>query len=253
MAEETYILECHGISKAFGGTQALENVDFFLKPGEVHALLGENGAGKSTLMKCIIGLHKPDSGEILLDGKPYSARGPADAINKGISMIHQELNPEPHLTIAESIFLNREDTRGPFLNKKLTNKKAKEILDEFGFDEEPTAVMEDLTLAQAQMVEIIRAVSCNARVIIMDEPTSSLDSEETEHLFQTIRDLKKKNVAIIYISHRMEEIFEICDCVSVFRDGHLCGKLSALGYYERGIDLHDGGAPPGQYFSQNKL
>lgn len=224
MAEETYILECHGISKAFGGTQALENVDFFLKPGEVHALLGENGAGKSTLMKCIIGLHKPDSGEILLDGKPYSARGPADAINKGISMIHQELNPEPHLTIAESIFLNREDTRGPFLNKKLTNKKAKEILDEFGFDEEPTAVMEDLTLAQAQMVEIIRAVSCNARVIIMDEPTSSLDSKETEHLFQTIRDLKKKNVAIIYISHRMEEIFEICDCVSVFRDGTYVGS-----------------------------
>lgn len=229
MAGEHYILECKGISKAFGGTQALKNVELHLKAGEVHALLGENGAGKSTLMKCIIGLYKPDEGSITFDGKPYSARGPADAINKGISMIHQELNPEPHLSIAESIFLNREDTRGPFLNKKLTNQKTEEILKEFDFREAPTTLMEDLTLAQAQMVEIIRAVSCNARVIIMDEPTSSLDSEETEHLFRTIRDLKKKGVAIIYISHRMEEIFEICDSVSVFRDGTYVGSRSMEG------------------------
>ena len=142
MAGEHYILECKGISKAFGGTQALKNVELHLKAGEVHALLGENGAGKSTLMKCIIGLYKPDEGSITFDGKPYSARGPADAINKGISMIHQELNPEPHLSIAESIFLNREDTRGPFLNKKLTNQKTEEILKEFDFREAPTTLME---------------------------------------------------------------------------------------------------------------
>lgn len=229
MAEGQYILECEGISKSFGGTKALKDVQLHLKAGEVHALLGENGAGKSTLMKCIIGLHKPDTGSITFDGLPYSAKGPADAIEKGISMIHQELNPEPHLSIAESLFLNREDTKGLFLNKKETNRKAQEILNEFEFGEDPTTLMEDLTLAQAQMVEIIRAVSCNARVIIMDEPTSSLDSEETEHLFRTIRDLKRKGVAIIYISHRMEEIFEICDAVSVFRDGTYVGSRSMEG------------------------
>lgn len=220
---ETNILECHGISKAFGGTQALNKVDFSLRRGEVHALLGENGAGKSTLMKCIIGLHKQEEGYITFEGKPYSARGPAEAIEKGIAMVHQELNPEPHLTVAESIFLNREDTTGIFLNKKKTNERAQKILDKFGFHVKSTVTMEQLTLAQAQMVEIIRAVSCNAKVIIMDEPTSSLDSEETERLFETIRDLKREGVAIIYISHRMEEIFEICDRVSVFRDGTYVG------------------------------
>lgn len=220
---EQNILECHGISKAFGGTQALKDVDFQLRRGEVHALLGENGAGKSTLMKCIIGLHRADEGTITFEGAPYSAKGPADALNKGISMVHQELNPEPHLSVAESIFLKREDVRGIFLNKRKTNERAAAVLKEFDFEVPPTLLMENLTLAQAQMVEIIRAVSCNAKVIIMDEPTSSLDSEETERLFHTIRELKEKGVAIIYISHRMEEIFEICDRVSVFRDGMYVG------------------------------
>ncbi len=222
--DERYILECRGISKAFGGIQALKDVELYLKPGKVHALLGENGAGKSTLMKIIIGLYKADSGTILFDGKPYMAHNPTDAIKAGISMIHQELNPEPHLSIAESIFLNREDMRGIFLNKKKTNQKAQKILDEFNFMIPAVTLMEELTLAQAQMVEIIRAVSCNAKVIIMDEPTSSLDSEETERLFETIRSLKSKGVAVVYISHRMEEIFEICDEVSVFRDGRYIGS-----------------------------
>ena len=219
--ESGYILECEGISKLFGGTRALDGVRLQVKKGEVHALLGENGAGKSTLMKIVIGLYKADSGSMTFEGKPYSVRGPAEAIMAGVSMIHQELNPEPHLTIAENIFLKREDTYGklPFLNKKETNRKAAEILARFDFKMDPKILMEDLTLAQVQMIEIIKAVSCNARLIIMDEPTSSLDSEETEHLFRTIRDLKSKGVSIIYISHRMEEIFEICDSVSVFRDG----------------------------------
>jgi ribose transport system ATP-binding protein/inositol transport system ATP-binding protein len=192
-----------------------------VRKGEVLALLGENGAGKSTLMKCIIGLHKPDQGSMSFEGKLYSVHGPAEAIHAGISMIHQELNPEPHLSVAEAIFLNREDTYGniPLLNKKETNRKAQEILDSFNFPVKAVTLMEELTLAQIQMVEIIRAVSCNARLIIMDEPTSSLDSEETKRLFSTIRDLKSKGTSIIYISHRMEEIFEICDRVSVFRDG----------------------------------
>ena len=227
--KEEYVLECHGISKAFGGTQALKDVELLVRAGEVHALLGENGAGKSTLMKCIIGLHQQDEGTIQFEGKPYSVKGPVEALNAGISMIHQELNPEPHLSIAETIFLKREDTRGIFLNKKAQNERAEEILRKFDFPHSAKTLMKELTLAQMQMVEIIKAVSCNARLIIMDEPTSSLDSEETEHLFRTIRDLKSKGVAIIYISHRMEEIFEICDHVSVFRDGTYVGERSMEG------------------------
>jgi ribose transport system ATP-binding protein/inositol transport system ATP-binding protein len=219
--QESCIFECKGVSKAFGGTQALDNVQLQVEKGEVHALLGENGAGKSTLMKIIIGLYHADSGNMLFEGKPYSVHGPAEAIGRGISMIHQELNPEPYLSVAESIFLNREDTYGkiPLLNKKETDKKAAELLKKFNFHVSSRMLMEDLTLAQCQIVEIIKAASCDARMIIMDEPTSSLDSAETDRLFRTIRDLKSKGVSIIYISHRMEEIFEICDRVSVFRDG----------------------------------
>ena len=215
-----YILQCEGISKAFGGTQALEDVQLNVKYGEVHALMGENGAGKSTLMKIVIGLYKQDKGEMTFEGNPYQAKGPVDAINAGIAMIHQELNPEPHLSIAESIFLKREDTKGKiFLDKKKQNERAEKILKQFDFPYGPKTLIKELTLAQVQMIEIIKAVSSDARLIIMDEPTSSLDSEETEHLFRVIRNLKEKGVAIIYISHRMDEIFEICDQVSVFRDG----------------------------------
>jgi ABC-type sugar transport system ATPase subunit len=219
--DNEYILEIKGVSKAFGGTQALDNVDLCVRKGEVHALVGENGAGKSTLMRIIMGLIKPDSGNITFEGKPFHANGPAVAMQNGISMIHQELNLEPYLTVAENIFLKREHMRAktPFLNKKLTNKKAQDILNEFNLKVNPKVPMGTLTVAQAQMVEIIKAVSYNARLIIMDEPTSSLDSEETLRLFSTIRGLKEKGVSIIYISHRLEEIFEICDVVSVFRDG----------------------------------
>ena len=229
MSEQTrdYILECKGISKAFGGTQALKDVQLHVRPGEVHALLGENGAGKSTLMKIVIGLYHQDSGTMVFDGKPYQARGPVDAINSGIPMIHQELNPEPHLTIAESIFLKREDHTGIFLNKRKQNERTQKILYDFGFPYPADTLIRNLKLADVQMVEIIRAVSTNAKMIIMDEPTSSLDEQETQHLFRVIRDLKAKGVAIIYISHRMAEIYEICDSVSVFRDGEFIGT-SAL-------------------------
>ncbi len=219
MGNSEYILNCEGISKAFGGTQALKDVQLHIKPGEVHALLGENGAGKSTLMKCVIGLVKQDTGTMEFEGKPYQANGPVDALNCGISMIHQELNPEPHLTVAESIFLKRENTKGFLLDKKAQNKRCEDLLSKFEVPYTAKTKMKELTLAQVQMVEIIKAVSCDSRLIIMDEPTSSLDSTETDHLFEVIRDLKAKGVAIIYISHRMEEIFEICDRVSVFRNG----------------------------------
>ena len=218
-----YILNCDGISKSFGGTHALKDVQLHVKPGEVHALLGENGAGKSTLMKIVIGLYTADKGSMTFDGKPYQAKGPVDAINSGISMIHQELNPEPHLTIADSIFLKREDTRGILLNKKKQNARTQKILDDFGFKYPATTLIRNLKLADVQMVEIIKAVSSDAKLIIMDEPTSSLDEHETQRLFQVIRELKEKGVAIIYISHRMAEIYEICDTVSVFRDGQYIG------------------------------
>ena len=227
---DEYILQCSGISKAFGGTQALKDVQLNIKRGEVHALLGENGAGKSTLMKIIIGLYKQDQGSMMFEGKPYQAKGPVEAIKAGISMIHQELNPEPHLSIADSIFLKREDMVGKiFLNKKKQNERTDAILKQFNFPYDARTLIKELTLAQVQMVEIIKAVSSDARLIIMDEPTSSLDSEETDHLFRVIRELKEKGVAIIYISHRMEEIFEICDRVSVFRDGTFIKSCSMEG------------------------
>jgi ABC-type sugar transport system ATPase subunit len=229
--EGGYILDCRGISKSFGGTHALQSAQLRVKKGQVHALLGENGAGKSTLMKIVIGLCRQDSGEIEFEGKPYSASGPAEAIKNGISMIHQELNPEPYLSIAESVFLKREDMvkHTPFLNKKETNRRAAELLKQYNLDINPKMLMEQLTLAQMQLVEILKAVSCEARLVIMDEPTSSLDSEETDRLFSTIRALNAKGVTIIYISHRMEEIFEICDSYSVFRDGQFVGSGDLVG------------------------
>ena len=225
-SEYEYILDCQGVSKSFGGTHALKNVQLRVKKGQVHALLGENGAGKSTLMKIIIGLIRQDEGSIHFEGEPYNVSGPAEAIKAGISMIHQELNPEPYLSIAESIFLKREDTvkRTPFLNKKETNRRAAALLQKYNMNLNPKALMESMTLAQMQMIEILKAVSCNARLVIMDEPTSSLDSEETDRLFRTIRELQSQGVTVIYISHRMEEIFKICDSYSVFRDGTFIGS-----------------------------
>jgi ribose transport system ATP-binding protein/inositol transport system ATP-binding protein len=220
-----YIFECNGIAKTFGGIRALDNVDLKIKKGDVHALVGENGAGKSTLMKIIIGLYRRDSGQMFFNSVPYETSGPAESAFFGISMIHQELNIEPHLTIAENIFLHREDSMGIFLIKKKTNEKTKQLLKRFKISHSYKTPMSDLTIAQSQMIEVIRAVSCNASLIIMDEPTSSLDSEETKKLFQTIKELQNEGVSIIYISHRMEEIFDICNTVSVFRDGrHIVTK-----------------------------
>lgn len=219
--EENVLLKCTGISKSFGGTRALKSVGLEIRRGEVHALLGENGAGKSTLMKIIMGLHSRDSGEIWFDGEDYNPKSPADALSTGISMIHQELNSEPYLTVAETIYLHREDFYGktPFLDKKKTNLRAQVLLDKFGLDFPPTAEINTLSLAQTQMVEIAKAVSFDAKLIIMDEPTASLDYQETMKLFNTIRELKAQGVSIIYISHRMEETFSICDRLTVFRDG----------------------------------
>jgi len=225
MGQEGYLLELEGIVKRFPGTVALRNVDLRVRPGEVHALVGENGAGKSTLMKIAMGLLQPDEGTISFDGKRgLRFAGPSEAIRAGISMIHQELNPILHMTIAENIFLHREPTRLDFFtNAKKQNEMTREILRRNGLDFDPAQKMLSLTLAQMQMIEITKAVAFNAKLVIMDEPTSSLDIDETKTLFDRIRELKLRGIGVIYISHRLEEINQICDRVSVLRDGQYIG------------------------------
>lgn len=217
-------LEMKKISKWFPGVQALHNVDFNLREGEVHVLMGENGAGKSTLMKILGGIHRPDKGEILLNGKPISLSSPAEAMRYRISMIHQELSPIPEMTIAENIFIGREPSLIPglgFLDRKKMNAKARELLKFLGLSFDPKWVMKDLSVGQTQMVEFVKAVSYDAKIIIMDEPTSAITEREVDHLFSVIDIFKKKGVGIIYISHKMEEIFKIADRITVLRDGEL--------------------------------
>jgi len=218
---ENVILRMNNISKTFGGTKALQNARLSVMAGEVHALMGENGAGKSTMMKILTGTVKADSGEIELNGKKAAISSAADAIKQGISIVNQELSPQPYMTVAENIFLFREHVfaHTGLLNKKVTNSAAQKILDDFGIDIDARTEMCKLSVAQMQMVEIIRAVVFDAKIIILDEPTSSLTNREVDILFTIIKDLKARGIAIIYISHRMEEIFEICDRVTVYRDG----------------------------------
>ena len=221
MIQENPVLEVRHITKKFPGVDALEDVSFSVTPGKVHALVGENGAGKSTLMKIIMGQFPPTSGEIWFNGKPANFSEPSDALKAGISMIYQEINAILDLTVAENIFLGRETMhKGKiFLNKSQQNRLTEEIIEKFGFVLDPKAKLSQLSIAKMQVVEIIKAVSLNTKLIIMDEPTSSLSSEEVNDLFRTIEKLKKQGVAIIYITHRFEEIFKLADIVTVLRDG----------------------------------
>ncbi len=215
------VLKMTNVTKTFPGVKALDNACIEVKEGEVHALMGENGAGKSTFMKVLNGLLQPDTGEIIFYDNIVQIHSPAEALSMGIAMIYQELNPVRDMTIAENIFLGREATIGKsfFVDKHKNNQKADVLLKQFNLNVKPSQAMSSLSIAQMQMIEIIKAVSSGAKVIVMDEPTSSLTEEEINILFATINDLKAKNVAIIYISHRMEEIFEIADTVTVLRDG----------------------------------
>ncbi|MBQ7256211.1 MAG: sugar ABC transporter ATP-binding protein [Abditibacteriota bacterium] len=212
------ILSLQGIHKRFSGVHALKGCDFDLKAGEVHALVGENGAGKSTLMKVLTGIHQPDEGKIIYMGKEVSFTGPRDAQDMGISIVHQELNLINNLTVAQNIFIGREG-KSLFTNDKYINDKAGEILKQLNIDINPTDIMGDLTVGQGQLVEIVKAVSFDANIIIFDEPTASLSEEETKTLFKIINDLRDKGVGMVYISHRMGEIKEISDRVTVMRDG----------------------------------
>ena len=228
MANEQYLLEARGICKSFSGVIVLDEAGLTVKPGEVHALMGENGAGKSTLMKIIMGIYSKDAGQVLLDGCEVDFKDPKEALNAGISMIHQELTPIPEMTVAENIFLGREKQKIkglPFMDRKAVNQDTQVLLDQYEVSDyiKPTMKMKNLNIAQVQMVEIIKAVSYNSKVIIMDEPTSSLSENESDVLFKIIGNLKNQKVGIIYISHRMEEVFEISDRISVLRDGKFIG------------------------------
>ncbi|MDO4491838.1 MAG: sugar ABC transporter ATP-binding protein [Lachnospiraceae bacterium] len=219
-----YILDMQNISKTFPGVVALDHVNLQVKPGEVHALMGENGAGKSTLMKILMGIYTKDpGGEILFDGKPYHASNPKEAMDLGVAMIHQELNPILDMTVYENIFVGREMKKNGLVDKKGMIEASKKLIEECGLHVSPTETLRNLTVAQCQLIEIIKAISVNAKVIVMDEPTAAITEREVELLFGHIRRLKEKGVAIIYISHRMNEIFTICDRVSVYRDGQYIG------------------------------
>jgi ABC-type sugar transport system ATPase subunit len=237
MNGQTYILDMKSIDKAFFGTAVLSKANFNVRPGELHALMGENGAGKSTLMKIIMGIYARDRGEIFFEGRPVDIRGAREALNMGISMIHQELNPLLEMTVAENIFVGREKRKKgtPFLDRRVLNQDTLALLKEYNMDRRitPAMKMKALNIAQIQMIEIIKAVSYNAKLIIMDEPTSSLTANETEELFKTIGILKKRGVGIIYISHRIEEVMYLADRVSVLRDGAM------VGCFERAQIDHD--------------
>ena len=230
-----YALEAEGISKFFPGVKALNNVSLRVKVGTVHALMGENGAGKSTLMKCLIGIYRPDEGHIKVKGEPVQFVDTMDALRSGISMIHQELNLVPHMTVAENIWLGREPMRFGFVDHGKLNKMTRELLSKLNIRLSPERMVGDLSIASQQMVEIAKAVSWNADVVIMDEPTSALTETEVSHLFAIIRDLREQGKAIIYISHKMDEIFAITDEVSVFRDGAWVGSDSTASYSRQSL------------------
>lgn len=226
---EEYRLEIRHLHKRFTGVYAIKDVSFKVGPGEVHAIVGENGAGKSTLMKMINGELTPNEGEILHNGQPIAPRSVAEAKRLGIAMIHQELSSLANMTIAQNLFLGHEECfgRSSFVKKKQMNEEARRILKEYDMPLDPNTLVENLSVAQTQMIEIIKAVRANADIVIMDEPTSSLSSKEAEKLFQIIKDLSSKNVSIIYISHRLEEILNISDSITVLRDGQYIETLDA--------------------------
>jgi len=214
-----------GVAKAFGPTIALAGVNLEVAPGEVHALIGENGAGKSTLMKALAGAHQPDTGEMFLDGKPYAPDTPAAGRDAGVAMIYQELSLAPELTVAENIFLGIEPSVGPFLKLGEMRRRTKEALAQIGLDDlDPGSIVGTLSNARQQLVEIARALIFDCRLLVLDEPTSSLTAKDIEKLFKLIRTLKSRGISIVYISHFLEEINEITDRFTVLRDGQTVGK-----------------------------
>jgi methyl-galactoside transport system ATP-binding protein len=226
MAEN--VLEMRGVTKKFPGVLALNDVTFTVEQGTVHALMGENGAGKSTLMKCLFGIYHMDAGTISVKGRECRFNSAADAMRTGVSMIHQELSNVPERSVAQNLWLGREPlNKFRLIDHKKMQRDTRSLLQSLKYDFDPNARMSSLSISQQQGCEIARAVSYNASIVVMDEPTSSLTENEVAHLFEIIRDLRSRGVAIIYISHKMEEIFQIADAVTVMRDGQVIGAYPA--------------------------
>ncbi len=219
------ILKMNGIDKSFPGVHALDHVNLEVRKGEVLALMGENGAGKSTLMKVLTGIYKKDEGSIVYEGKEVEFTNPKDAQEAGIVIVHQELNMMNHLTVAQNIFIGREAMSGKLINDKKMNEEAEKLFDKLNIKIDPTEKMGNLTVGKQQMCEIAKAISHDAKVIVFDEPSAALTEDEIEELFKIIRDLRKKQLGIVYISHRMDEIKVITDRVTVMRDGGYVGTL----------------------------
>ncbi len=220
------LLEVRNFTKSFPGVRALRGVSLTLARGEVLAVIGENGAGKSTLMKILAGVQRQDGGELLLDGERIEIRSVHDALARGIALIHQELNLADNLDVAANIFLGREPHRAGIMDARRLRREARQFLDAVGLDIDPSVLVSTLPIGKQQLVEIAKALSVDARVLIMDEPTSSLSSREAENLFAVIRDLRKRGVSIVYISHRLGEVKELADRVTVLRDGENAGELA---------------------------
>jgi methyl-galactoside transport system ATP-binding protein/inositol transport system ATP-binding protein len=223
-ADQSYLLRMDTITKEFPGVKALEEVNFYVKKGEVHALLGENGAGKSTLMKCLIGMYQPTSGKIYFEQKALVNHDTRKALEIGISMIHQELNPVLEQSVMENIWLGREPRNSfGFVDHKKMAKMTEELLERIGVHLNPKTKVKELTVATIQMLEIAKAISYNAKLIIMDEPTSSLTEKETTKLFEIIHQLKEEGRSVVFISHKLDEIYAVCNAVTILRDGKSIG------------------------------
>ena len=233
--QQNPIISLKNVHKSFGGVSVLNGVDFDLQKGSVHALVGQNGAGKSTMMKILTGVYTCDSGAIYIDGSKVKMNSYSDAVSHGISLIFQELSLIPTLTVAENIFLNREILEGPFLDKKSMERKARELLQSLDIDVDVHSRVEDLDVGVCQIIEIAKALSVNAKVLILDEPTASLSEKETAHLFTLINSLKQRGVSMIYISHRMAEIFKICDTITVLRNGSIVTTKPTRDYSLTGL------------------
>ncbi|QDU64265.1 Ribose import ATP-binding protein RbsA [Planctomycetes bacterium Pan216] len=224
--ESSPLLEARGITKQFPGVLALHNVGMSLRAGEILAVMGENGAGKSTLMKILAGVQTPDEGQLFVDGRPVTIDSVEDALEEGVALIHQELNLADNLDVASNIFLGREPRSQGLIDDRECRRRASDYLKQVGLDLSPKRIVGTLSIGQQQMVEIAKALSVNARVLIMDEPTSSLSQSETEALFRVVHDLRQRGVGIVYISHRLAEVSQIADRVVVLRDGENAGELA---------------------------
>lgn len=219
--QDDIVLSIRGMSKTFGRNRVLDHIDLDVRRGTVMGLMGENGAGKSTMMKCLFGTYQKDEGSIFLDGKEVSFSGPKDALENGIAMVHQELNQCLERNVVDNLFLGSYPVKGGVIDEARMRKEASDLFRRLGMTVNLTQPMKNMSVSQRQMVEIAKAMSYNAKVIVLDEPTSSLMAQEVDKLFEMMRKLKEQGIALIYISHKMDEIFEICDDVSVLRDGNL--------------------------------